>query len=433
MSECANAPQSKILVFAIHKSPLAARVSTALSCAGFSVAALTPYRHPVRYARKVRHHFAYHSRFGLKSIVRAIEQWSPDLLTCADDNAVRELQRLHQRVMASDHKRIAGLIELSLGPQTSFRAIRNKSDFLTLAADEGLRCPKTIVFPADRVFDPAQSSLNYPILAKADHSDGGRSVRIVRRPADLRALVWELQTPCTWRGRRCFGVMLGSEALSRFKLPLRRTISLQEYIGGRPGNRAVVCWKGKVLAGISVEAVEVTHGCGPASVVRIIDHPEMSLTCERMVRRLELSGFVGFDFVLDSADQAWLLEMNPRVTQTCHFVLADGTNLAAALRAQMTSRPTRSRPVTVYRDLVALFPNEMLRAPSGKYLKLCRHDVPWDEPELVRCILNQELRIGIGKRVRLFLEHRFPPIIEALVRIGLVGERGGYSPPISKM
>jgi glutathione synthase/RimK-type ligase-like ATP-grasp enzyme len=328
-----------------------------------------------------------------------------------------------------DSKRIVELIELSLGPRTSFAAIRNKSDFLTLAAAEGLRCPNTSVVPADRAFEPAQSSLIYPIVAKADQSDGGRSVRIVRRQADLRAAVWELQTPCTWRGRRFFGAMLGSEALGRFKLPLRRTINLQDYIVGRPGNRAVVCWKGKVLAGISVEAVEVTHEYGPASVVRIIDHPEMTAACERIVERLQLSGFVGFDFVLDSANQAWLLEMNPRITQTCHFVLADGTNLAAALCAQMTGRPARSRPVVIYRDMIALFPNETLRAPAGKYLKFCRHDVPWDEPELVRCILNQELRIGIGKRVRLFLEHRFPPIVEALVRIGLVGARAGYSPP----
>jgi predicted ATP-grasp superfamily ATP-dependent carboligase len=31
-----------------------------------------------------------------------------------------------------------------------------------------------------------------------------------------------------------------------------------------------------------------------------------------MVERLNLSGFVGFDFVLDSSNQAWLIEMNPR-------------------------------------------------------------------------------------------------------------------------
>ena len=81
----------------------------------------------------------------------------------------------------------------------------------------------------------------------------------------------------------------------------------------------MICWKGKVLAGISVEAVEVTQERGPASVVRVIDHLEMATVCEHVVKRLELSGFVGFDFILDCANRAWLLEMNPRVTPICHF------------------------------------------------------------------------------------------------------------------
>jgi predicted ATP-grasp superfamily ATP-dependent carboligase len=100
--------------------------------------------------------------------------------------------------------------------------------------------------------------------------------------------------------------MLASIALSWPRLRLRRTISLQEYIVGRPSNRAVICWKGKVLAGISVEAVEVTQERGPASVVRVIDHLEMATVCEHVVKRQELSGFVGFDFILDCANRAWL-------------------------------------------------------------------------------------------------------------------------------
>ena len=257
-----DAAQLKILVFATQNTPLAARISIALADVGFRVAALTPHGHPVRRARKIQHHFAYHTRSRLKSIVRAIDRWSPDLLVCTDDLAVRELQTLHQRTAASDDKagrHISDLIELSLGPSTSFPAMRNKSDFLALAELEGLRCPRTIVIPATRAFVSSPAELTYPIVVKADQSEGGRCVRIVNSDADLRAAVWELQTPSTWRGfRRFFGAIFGSKALSPLMLPLRRTISLQQYIPGRPANRAVICWKGKVLAGISVEAVEVS-------------------------------------------------------------------------------------------------------------------------------------------------------------------------------
>lgn len=432
MNTCGHAEQLKILVFATENNPLAARISIALADVGFHVAALTRSGHPVREGRKISDHFPYSSLFRLKSIVRAIDRWAPDLVVCTDDLAVRQLQSLHRRTAISGdgaERRISDLIELSLGPPASFPAMRNKSSFLALAKLEGLRGPRTIVIPANRAFESMPAELTYPVVVKADHSDGGRCVRIVDGDADLRSVVWELQTPNTWRGRRLFGAILGSEALSLFKLPLRRTISLQEYITGRPGNRAVICWKGKVLAGITVEVVEVTHERGPASVVRPVDHPEMAMVCERMVKRLHLSGFVGFDFIIDSANRAWLLEMNPRVTQICHFSLSDGTDLAGMLYTLMNRQPPYPRPASINRDLVALFPNEIIRSSSSSYLLSCQHDVPWEEPEIVRCVLNLMRRKQVRKQARSLVEYYLPAVVRGLVRIGLLdGHAAGDSP-----
>jgi glutathione synthase/RimK-type ligase-like ATP-grasp enzyme len=424
----ADAPKSKVLVIATQKTVLAARVSMVLADVGFRVAALTPHGHPVRLSRKIQDHFAYHTRPQLKSTVSAIHRWSPDLLVCADDLAVRELQTLHQRTAASRDKarrNISELIELSLGPATSFPPMRNKTDFLARVEMEGLRSPRMIVIPATRAFESLPADLIYPIVVKADQSYGGRCVRIVNSDADLRATVWELQTPTTWRGifRRFFGAILASEALAPFMLPLRRTISLQQYIPGRPSNRAVICWRGKVLAGISVEVVEEEHKYGPASVVRLIDHSEMAIVAEHMVKRLDLSGFVGFDFVLDSSNQAWIIEMNPRVTPICHFSLAEGTNLAGSLYTQMTGLRPLSRLARINRGLIALFPGEIVRSPSSEYLQSCEHDVPWNEPEVVRSALSQALHTGILRRVRTLLERYFPVVVGALVRLGLTNPR----------
>jgi glutathione synthase/RimK-type ligase-like ATP-grasp enzyme len=438
MSVNAHGHQLKILVFATQNNPMAARISIALAHAGFHVATLTRSGHPAREVRRISRRFVYDPRSPSKSMVHTIDRWSPDLLVCTDDPAVRESQNLHKRMASSGDKvgrRISNLIELSLGPSASFSATSRKSDFLALAECEGLRCPKTIVIPATRRFEPAAAELTYPVVAKADHSDGARCVRVINKVADLRSVVWELQTPGSWRGRRLFGALLGSEAFSPLMLPLRRTISLQEYIVGRPGNRAVICWKGKVLAGISVEAVEVTYEHGPASVIRLIDHSEMTAACERMVKRLHLSGFVGFDFIVDSANRAWLLEMNPRVTPTCHLSLADGTNLAGALYTQMQRKLPRSRPAPINRDLIALFPNEITRSPSSSYLLSCQHDVPWEEPELVRIVLNQVRRTQIRGRARRFVEYYLPAVVSGFVRIGLLGARttNDAPPPIEGM
>jgi glutathione synthase/RimK-type ligase-like ATP-grasp enzyme len=419
----AEGARFKVLVIATLKTVVAARIALALADVGFRVAALTPHGHPVRRSRKIQGHFTYHTRPQLKSIVRAIGRWSPDLFVCTDDLAVRELRTLHQRTATSDDKarrHISGLIELSLGPPTSFPAMLNKSDFLARVEIERLRSPRTIVIPATRPIVSVPAELIYPVVVKADQSYGGGEVRVVNSEADVRAAVWELQTPSTWRGvfRRFFGAIFASEGLAPFKLPLRRTISLQQYIPGRPANRAVICWKGKVLAGISVEVMEEERKYAPASVVRLIDHAEMAIAAEHMVKCLDLSGFVGFDFVLDSSNQAWMIEMNPRVTPICHFSLADGTNLAGSLYTHMTGLRPLSR-LGINRGLIALFPGEIVRSPSSEYLQSCQHDVPWNEPEVVRSMLNQALRTGILRRARTILEGNFPALVGALVRLGL--------------
>ena len=182
------AAKLKILVIATQKTPVAARISMALADVGFRVAALTPHGHPVRVSRKIQDHFAYHTRPRFKSTVRAIGRWSPDLLVCADDLAVRELQTLHRRTATSDDKarrHISELIELSLGPATSFPAMRNKSDFSADVESEGLRSPKTIVIPAKCAFQRLPAELIYPIVVKADQSYGGRCVRIVNSAAHI--------------------------------------------------------------------------------------------------------------------------------------------------------------------------------------------------------------------------------------------------------
>jgi hypothetical protein len=63
---------------------------------------------------------------------------------------------------------------------------------------------------------------------------------------------------------------------------------------------------------------------GPATVVRVIDHPAMAEAARRMVRRLGLSGFSGFDFIIAETGEPVLLELNPRLTPTSHLLVEDG-------------------------------------------------------------------------------------------------------------
>jgi hypothetical protein len=61
---------------------------------------------------------------------------------------------------------------------------------------------------------------------------------------------------------------------------LNPQLIVQTYIHGRPANCAVLCWEGKVLAGIGVEVVRAQGLTGPATVVRLAESPEMMVPAE---------------------------------------------------------------------------------------------------------------------------------------------------------
>ena len=68
-----------------------------------------------------------------------------------------------------------------------------------------------------------------------------------------------------------------------------------------------------------MEVLATSYLFGPSTIVKIIDHSDVTAAAEAIVAKLGLSGFVGFDFMLDCANKAWFLEMNSRATPTCHI------------------------------------------------------------------------------------------------------------------
>jgi hypothetical protein len=139
-----------------------------------------------------------------------------------------------------------------------------------------------------------------------------------------------------------------------------------------------------VLAGISVVALETQHPTGPATVVRVLDDPQMADGVARLVRRLGVSGFWGADFVLDAAGgDAYLIEMNPRATPISHLALGGQPMLPAALLAQLGEGGCEPAAPPAGPEVIALFPGEWRRQPGSPYLHAAHHDVPWTEPALV--------------------------------------------------
>jgi hypothetical protein len=164
---------------------------------------------------------------------------------------------------------------------------------------------------------------------------------------------------------------------------------------------------------------------GPSTVVRRFHNAGIDRAAEVLAARLNLSGFYGLDFILDSqigdsqvgdsrigdsrvgdsqirdnqvgesqhghepTGAPWLIEMNSRATQIAHLALGPGHDLAAAAFAAVTGAPAQSRAVVTTEQTIALFPQEWQRDPASPLIPGAYHDVPWDAPALVRAYVNQ--------------------------------------------
>jgi biotin carboxylase len=355
------------------------RLCLALAEGGVRVVALVPPHHALRRLAPVEAIVLGRTRGrAMRDIADLLSSRPVDLVVPADERAIDLLRAAH--ACANGNPRIAGLIERSLGSTSAFTLGGRKSRFVALAREESIAVPAT-----SRVDDLAMlrafvAKRRFPLVLKQDDTFGGMGVRIVRDAAEAVQAYAELSANQGLRGAIKEALRrLDPACLSRRERP----ITLQQYIEGRPANRAVACECGEVLAGLSVEVLQASSATGPATVVRAVDREDMAEAARKIVARLQLSGLVGFDFVIEAATgRAWLLEMNVRPTQICHLAVDRDSDMIGALAARLGAAPSR-RPATVPDGPIALYPQEIWRDPNSRHFASAFHDVPWHLPQFI--------------------------------------------------
>jgi len=369
------------------------RIGMVFAEMGCEVAMLCPAEgHPAATVRSIHHRFPYSGFHTVASLRAAIRQFRPDLILPTCDRGVGHLHRLHSEARACGDYWITGRIERSLGPAESYRIVSNRYELLKLAREEGILIPQTIALGSESDLAGAEK-LGLPLVIKADGTWGGCGVKVALSRAELRCAFQSL------RGRRGIPRLIRELALNRDRgntlqdwWNARPALIAQSWIDGRPGNCAVACWNGKVLAGICVEAVATNGDRGPASVIEIVEGRQMTQAAERIARRLNLSGFFGLDFMVErETGAAYLIEMNPRCTQPCSLTLDTGRNLPAAICAQLAGRPEPETASVTTLSRIAYFPQPAGRSARPLDLPVWSYyyDIPPDEPEFVHLLLNQ--------------------------------------------
>jgi formate-dependent phosphoribosylglycinamide formyltransferase (GAR transformylase) len=374
------------------------RLAIALLNAGCLVEAVCPPGHPVSKTRAANHIYNYNGLMPLVSLERAITASNPDLIVPADDLATRQLHQLYnrERRRAKAGTQICELIERSLGAAPSFEVVTARSAFMQMAREEGVRVPETQVINNSRSLHNWITRTGFPFVLKANGTSGGDGVKVVNTVEEAQRAFRKLQAP-PLLARAIKHALVDRDLTLVWPSVTRRrhVVNAQEFVAGHEATSTIACWEGTVLASLHFEVLEKTGSTGHATVVRIIEHPEMSAAAERIARRLKLSGLHGLDFMLEAhTGNAYLLEINPRTTQVGHLTLGPGHDLPAALHAAITGTNIQPAPKVTENDTIALFPQEWKRDPASPFLLSAYHDVPWRETALVSSCVDKLRKHG---------------------------------------
>jgi len=381
-----------------------------LDNAGCTIDAVCLPRHPIQKTSVPRQIHIYRGLAPLMSIAAAINASEPDIIIPADDVATMHLHDLYQREVDHGRKsgRICRVIERSLGAPSSFPVVYGRTEFLEIAQEEGIRVPKTEFLADIHRLREWTARTSFPAVLKSNGSSGGEGVKIVHESKEAERAFRKLQAPPLLARAAKRALIDGDKSLIWPSLIRKRAVvSAQSYVAGREATSAIACWNGSVLASLHFEVLNKTNPTGPASVMRLIDNREMSIAAVKIVSRLNLSGMIGLDYVLEEqTGNPYLIEINPRSTQVGHLALGPGRDLPAALYAAMTGEVIREAPKITENQIIALFPQEWKRDPKSPFIQSGYHDVPWQEPELIRaCIRSAKKQIALRsekKRAREF-------------------------------
>jgi hypothetical protein len=311
---------------------------------------------------------------GLAGAVRAIR---PVLVLPGDEVSLRLLLQLAveppAQLQEDLRRELQAIARRSVGDAGKVAAAIDATRLPTLAEAAGVRVPEGAVADDARGALEVAARLGYPVVLCPAQSVASGRVSYCRDPAALTAAFAGLPHPLAWHP--------GGGARARVERP----------VDGSGFARTVVAWQGRELAGVSWERASVDGDGRPAFAARYAADPELADFSRRMVSAMNASGFFEFVFRVDRrAGGAFLLEVSACMSAATHTGRVVGVDLARALadavRGDPGGVPGDLAPDTEHR--LALFPQEWLRDRTSAAFRSLPSDVPWDDPGLVKRLLD---------------------------------------------
>jgi hypothetical protein len=389
--------QMKILMFSLEDERWGAiRLVQALSERGGVVATLCPADHAMTQTRFAARQFALESVTNSRTIEAALSEamhgFRPSLIIPGDERAVAFLHALLRRAKSGAQTRLdaesISALSASLCDSEHYSTLLMKNETIALARKIGVPTPKGGSVTSAQDAKNLATQIAAPVYVKQAFSWAGWGVVHCDNPDDA-AIAYASMRP----KRRNPLLTFAKRFLHRDWYPTNSAVDVQEAIDGTPALFCASAWKGKMLAGFSGRKVQTTHENGPSSVMELAPHDEMARMTAAMIAATGATGFIAFDFMIESqTGNAYLIECNPRPVPCCHLGPRIGVDLCQALIDAMRG-DVRPRPAASHAETIALFPQEWRRSPEALAAFPGFVDVPVDDEALLE-------RMTMGKAFR---------------------------------
>ncbi len=375
-----------ILLVTTMRWPSAPRLAEAFADTACRVEGVFPRGHVLAMSEFLSKGHPYRWLAPLTSIKNAIISARPDLIVSLDDRATSHLHRLWSET-AKTEPSIADRIACSLGKIESYPRLFARASFIEDAHRLGIAVPPTIAIEYPGKIDAAIARLGLPVMIKSDGRWGGAGVALAKTKRETGAAYTKLSRPpnrlrSLARAVKRKDVQFLADMIS----PKTCAISAQKFVPGTAATTALACWRGRLIAANHYDVVAAQQNFGPACVLRHIQCSQMQDAATRLVAHFGLSGLHGLDFMRTETGTPLLIEINPRATQTAHLSFGEQADLVAALVAATGICSAPARPAATQKDVVALFPQEIVRDPHSPWLSEAFHDLPRRDPAVLAAV-----------------------------------------------
>jgi hypothetical protein len=374
ISRCANQSEPRLLIVLLSGTwHGVARLPKELTLSGFHVATLCPGDSFLAKTRFVERTFLLHPQeSAFPYLVEAIRIFKPDWLIAGCELAVQLFHEILRagadgRLADRDHGDVLALVQQSLGKPEYFSATLSKHENQDVAAKLGLRVPLQTHVASSEDAARVADSYGYPVVLKSEFGHAGKGVRIGANRAEAT---------------QAFNELTSSGHHPR--------IFVQQFVQGALGMGAAVAVDGTVLECVSALKVHCYPSeTSPCSVMKFIENEDIEASLALLIKAYGFTGFCSGDFMIESGtNSAYLLEFNPRPVPLSNFSGLSGRSLCRALYCYFSGAAYQRNAPRIDHGTVALFPNEWARDPQSRLLQDAYHDVPWDDPSLLKTIID---------------------------------------------